>query len=1342
MVVRREESGDWLRPASEQVLGYLNFSVGAPDAAFLRNLNRLFAWVATCQPARPAWLGLYEHLKSELARLSAASPAFREHEQSAAVLELLFTRFPAAYREHHRDLLFHQSDEVLFNAMSFGRIAEGLLAQGGPWDEHERILRGTLGKLNDFLGHRPLATLHNRRQTEPYSHERVRPVPLYIREVGATTGRFEAIVAQAIEILSKTSKEVMIKADFSLDLLDELAFDPRAYDFGHPVNRRPNYQFGEWDPHLLDLQSRFRRFVIRQVTLDALMNRVETNTELPQYEVEWEAAAVLAGVILMASGTSGSGPDRHDSSVTLAALVSRIAGYRDQFYSGLLAGVKGSHSERLLAEAARTRQPFGGARQHLNRYLARLRAAQLQHVELARLFAEMGYKSASERQAHVIPVARGRMRSEISCRVQLAHFDLDGGRLAEAAARIPDSEDLLHRAIECGAFVDPWNILGFGGQFSIFGTVESSVHDHRVEELVELVEKLMSLYVRIVSEAAAQGRPDLIDPLTKRLQTLATWWDQYASTEVSAVGGVSGREAYDSAIHLADVLGRWKEAGAEAGNMAFWRQHLDRFNSPKSYAMVIESLLQKGDHVAAMALLMQWLSQAEQIPLEQDSFSFYQLAMRWMQGTPIPGASEDVAAEPHVGSSRLFEPHPWSLVQKFFDYLEPNAEEYWQVPGLDQGSRVADLKRPRSAEQGELEGDEEEDEDNPFGAAYEGMTYRDSTKDGVEGEMMEAGSPPADADEWFSRSQWLGGRLRFLSSLFELWRTAIVRHLPSVSRPGETIIIDDDTSEVLHGWFQQARQQQHGLLQLLEAVQNQPLARSLGTNEALLEDDRQRRIQAMVAQDVLTAWLASERSMNAMLIALPPDDAALLAQQADLAPWQLDVVSMHRSALQGHLADVKAVLPNLVDSLRRQPLLYVPLSKGGEPKKVAHAQRLQHILRELLRLLPRLGLYDWTYEIIETAREMERRFPAGPKAVTEFDRLFQIGFQAIVEQLSVSAGAWDENPVPGQTPTDERLVELIQYVTDVLMKQWLQHSHSVRLSVLERIGDDAHWQRLVELIRTYGKELFVTQFVNLGNLRSVLHRGLVAYIESLEESLSREDLPQIFQDLGTKLPRDRTLADLELVMEAVAENYEYYKDYNSTTTQSDSGDNLHMFLDFLRLKASYDRVAWQLKPLALAHEILVRHGKMAAAEGWRSVVTEKTSEAARWHIDRLLMLERAYGMQLPTVGDRVREQFMRPFQLDRIRALVRPAVAEARHRDDTPSLLALEQELAEYTRTPTGSGLDVPQWLITLSNEVRDARQTLHPARFPEPGIEYPLVRPSAEEIQKQFDKWAKEKKP
>ncbi len=59
------------------------------------------------------------------------------------------------------------------------------------------------------------------------------------------------------------------------------------------------------------------------------------------------------------------------------------------------------HAARLRQEQATTRQPFGAARQHLNAYLARNRATQLQQRYLALLFAEMGYPANASREEAV-----------------------------------------------------------------------------------------------------------------------------------------------------------------------------------------------------------------------------------------------------------------------------------------------------------------------------------------------------------------------------------------------------------------------------------------------------------------------------------------------------------------------------------------------------------------------------------------------------------------------------------------------------------------------------------------------------------------------------------------------------------------------------------------------------------------------------------------------------------------------------------------------------------------------------------------------------------------------------
>src|SRR5262249_35532466 len=153
--------------------------------------------------------------------------------------------------------------QTLFQPFFLARVFESVLAVGSS-ENDDQTVRAVLARLNDFVGHRPIAVLETRPQGEPYDHERTRPVPLYLRGAGIGWGRYHDVLAQALNILKAADPSILAGAHFDLDLLDELALDVRAYGHGHPVNRRPNYVFGEWDPHHLDNQGRYRRYVVRQ----------------------------------------------------------------------------------------------------------------------------------------------------------------------------------------------------------------------------------------------------------------------------------------------------------------------------------------------------------------------------------------------------------------------------------------------------------------------------------------------------------------------------------------------------------------------------------------------------------------------------------------------------------------------------------------------------------------------------------------------------------------------------------------------------------------------------------------------------------------------------------------------------------------------------------------------------------------------------------------------------------------------------------------------------------------------------------------------------------------------
>src|SRR5688572_17045348 len=159
-------------PALAQVLGYLNFSSGAADPQFLANLSRLFEQAAAARSGLPLWLEVSRLLTERLSQLAGQSPTFQDVSQAAAVLELVFDRTLPAYREFHRDLLFHHTDASLFRPFFVGRVCEAVLRQGPPWNEPERIVPAAIGLVNDFLGHRPVAALESQR-IEPYRHEYV-----------------------------------------------------------------------------------------------------------------------------------------------------------------------------------------------------------------------------------------------------------------------------------------------------------------------------------------------------------------------------------------------------------------------------------------------------------------------------------------------------------------------------------------------------------------------------------------------------------------------------------------------------------------------------------------------------------------------------------------------------------------------------------------------------------------------------------------------------------------------------------------------------------------------------------------------------------------------------------------------------------------------------------------------------------------------------------------------------------------------------------------------------------------------------------------------------------------
>ena len=322
---------------------------------------------------------------------------------------------------------------------------------------------------------------------------------------------------------------------------------------------------------------------------------------------------------------------------------------------------------------------------------------------------------------------------------------------------------------------------------------------------------------------------------------------------------------------------------------------------------------------------------------------------------------------------------------------------------------------------------------------------------------------------------------------------------------------------------------------------------------------------------------------------------------------------------------------------------------------------------------------------------------------------------------------------------DRELADLLETLTGPFLSLWIEHSQTLQLSAVESLRSDSDWHALHRFVQRYGHDLFHARFMTLGNLRGILHRGVGSYLDYLRDNPDPLASIRLIDELDQTIGRESAERYLQFILQVIVENYEEYKDYNATTTQSDYGENLHVLLDFLRLKANYERDAWQFRPLVLAHEVLARKGRNATAVLWQEAFTHVAQEMAEKILHELSRLEQTHGVRLSTVSDRLHERFVKPLVLDRLCALIEPAMVEACQSASHPSLAGLERELSEYTQKPTGVGLDVPDWLRRLDAEVRRVRASqTEIAILAENLFQVPKRLLSHEELANQLQEWDK----
>ncbi len=1460
-----------LRADVELILGHLNFSNGERSVPFFQALNNVFAYYqknAAEGDVRPAWRRVQAVLFEGLDRLSHDSEVFAKDAQARKAMLFVFRHFFPKYRKWHRNILFHQPDEALFQAfftaMLFELVlelktydviqldreqvgdretsaAEPLFFQEmtpenrAPQVAVEGDLRAeadflknipetdaflfdissrdafleseamtpygrevaeafltTLDEFDDFVGYRPVPVLRTHQKMQPYDHEWVRALPIYLKDAGTQRGPYEEMVAGAMKIILETHPDLLRTASLDPEMLEELTIDPRALDFEHPVNRRLNYHFGGWDMQEVTNKGYFRRFVLIEATVNAILSRIGMAEELgvPREELMLEASAVLAGTMLMGSMVTGWGPGAHDSSVTFATMLPQVAQMRDQFYQQLMRKITGKHGERLRQEAIELHQPFAQARQFFNTSLARIRAEQYQNVQLARLYAWMGYTRPASDMLASVHVPSVRMRCEAECLLTLAHLHLDRKRVRESVSMLYRIERILCEGVRCGAMMDPWCILGFSGQFPLSQSIEDSTVDHRVDEFNARMSSIFSLYSRILKESAALGMTDIKAVLSARMLKLADWWDQFGSDAILETNGFSGQETWESTQKVVAALETWHEGGTATGDIGFWRPIAADFSSAKAYVLLIEALLDQHDLVAAMALLITWLSQSELIPLEDGDYSFHPLALRWMEDLWYPPSVEQRLICRRGDNLQ----DGWEMAKKFIDYVDANADIYNSVPQLEvkSSAKPRPPKPPRPIvddfplphfdpdaphtpldsvleEIGWFDGDnppypqdDDDDDDDldlaalfgdemPFeappefgdsedaedsddsayreedadlsdilGAAWENVTYKDTTDDGVDAEMMEFGEQRDSMKDFplTSEMERVSDRLQFFITHARLWKMAAVFSVPFADKYPQR-------SESLQAWAQQADAIYAGLETLLAQVEAFEIEEPLPTQSSLMEFEKQRSLKDSLLERIIAT--SSELLDAKRLMAIADTQNRVTVPDT----WETATQCVMQALLCGEAWKVPMIWEHTMKLLLDEPLLYRPLSRGGDPGRIVRTRSVLTVLERLLYNLPLQGLLTEALQLLALAQQMERQHPAGMRSITRYDHLFQIGARSIVRAILLSAaedGIMDGamlpetlaySLLPDAQEMDARMADSgkwdartlfhnIGKLVDLLTKNWHTHSRGIRISSLDSISNDAEWEDLKDFIQTYGNDLFAPTVLSYGNLQAIHHQGVRNWILSLmEEDETPEMGASLAEDLNAgRIDMDAAENHLEVILETLLERYGEFIDYNTTTTQSDKGENLYVLLDFLRLRAKYDRAAWEMYPIMTVHAVMVRNQFSEIAEaGLTSMMRSHIQLADKLLID-YAALQKEYGVSIKSVKDRLEERFVAGMTINTLQALMEPSITEARSSQggDTPSFRKFLRHVQTFVDNPTGTGFEPPRWLEEVEEEVHRYR--------------------------------------
>ena len=405
----------------------------------------------------------------------------------------------------------------------------------------------------------------------------------------------------------------------------------------------------------------------------------------------------------------------------------------------------------------------------------------------------------------------------------------------------------------------------------------------------------------------------------------------------------------------------------------------------------------------------------------------------------------------------------------------------------------------------------------------------------------------------------------------------------------------------LSDWEQTAGANLEKLLTLMDALHTHPIPEAQGDYEALVEYDRRRVLKEQLVYAAVGTCLDMTMAVGALHGARAADGGG--PSGGTLAEWGADAIRLERALFRGDVAVVRSSLADFLERFRRTAAVHAARPRRHSAAGVALCASLRPSCGAADQpAAPGIGARN--FRVAQDGPGDGTRSPAAGARRHRVQPVFPGGFRRDGRGRGRRRGRVGRRLRGRETGPPAGASD------GAFLALWIEHSRAVQISSVEGLGDEAEWERLRAFVRRYGSDLFHARFMTLANLRGVLHRGVGAYLDYLGQDADPLRPVRLVADLDRTLPRAEAVRRLEFILRVVVENYEEYKDYNSTTSQSDYGENLHVLLDFLQIKGDYERHAWEFRPLILAHEVLARRGR-AAAVLWERSLTHLTGGLAQ-----------------------------------------------------------------------------------------------------------------------------------